>query len=372
MKNLVLYPHIYHRLVNDNLFLYNTISSNHFWFPKYAQYLKCTAFGDTYEIINSNLKIAEIIDNEFGYIIDSAKPSVTFCSINFSSSRDKIVESNTIIDGSNAMSCIESISLYIDTIESELKSPLLYRLLSFPHKNAINISQYYNIGIQAKYTNLKEIEIVSALTERAANFIRNISTEASISWRTLIFNLSQFITLRRLGEEFPNILFKAYIRPELKSSVASHKSNNIYYIFWSEDINDFYKNNEISILPIIYDNEKQKSLINESLLTERDILSTNKSLFDLHYDGFFNRTFMGHISVCEDEIFVANQLIGKITSFKKDFNHWFYRPDNLWFYTRRKKSQCKDCPFVDLCPSISLAEVLGIISNPCCINRRIF
>ena len=373
MNIFALYPHIYSRFAKNGILLYNNENNEKLVLPP-SQSKQITKLRNGFvEISKRNeLLISYLSEKQFGYYAQCSCPPIFLNTINFTSSKSKLAEWSGIRDGSDALSFIDKISLFVDGIEDDSLNRKIAAILDFPSKSISNseIQVYLDIFSSISFPNLKEIEIVSTLSDKALALAEVLKKQSYlITFKTIITDQSQIAHLQSIKAN--DILYKIYAKSTLIPFVSSIKNDNLYFTFWSDNLNEIIEHPEKVILPILYDTKAQKVLYEQVLLSWDDILSINRTLHELRYNSLFNATFMGNIKFYGKNIIVGNQIICTVSNFVKEFPNWLFNIDNLWFYSRRKKSVCRDCIFSDLCPSISLLEVLGIIERPCSLIFKV-
>lgn len=370
MKIFALYPHIYYRFAQNGLLLYNT--ENDFKLvlsPSQSKHITQLRNGFI-ELSELNEQIISVLsEKQLGYYAHCAYPPIILNSINFTSSKLKLAESGVIRDGSDALGFIEKISLFIDGFEDASLNPKIASVLDFPPLSVSNeeIQSYLNLLSSFSFPNLKEIEVVSTLSERALIFSEVLKNQGyMVTFKTVITEKTQITCLQTIKTH--DILYKIYTKATLIPYVSSIKNDNFHFTFWSDNINGIIEHPDKVILPILYDAKVQKDLYKQVLLSYEDILCINLTLNELKYNSLFNMTFMQKVKFYGKHVIVGNQIICTISDFIKGFPNWLFSINNLWFYSRRKKEICRDCIFADLCPSVSLLEALGIIERPCSLK----
>lgn len=163
----------------------------------------------------------------------------------------------------------------------------------------------------------------------------------------------------------PTILYKIFISAELSEFHNFSFPENVIPYHWTTNLKTIIEYPDTRIIPVIYDITKQSQLFENALFDEDDVKAINRNMNGLEFNSMFNSNFMGNISIKGDGVFVGPVKISNLLTFEKEFVKWYYSSDNLWFYVRRMKSKCNTCFFADLCPPISIIEILGIINYPC-------
>ena len=370
MKYFVLYPSVYTRSTTQGIILYDTYTESKLLFIGNEAKSISTIENCTILVTDENSTlITQLFNNNWGYYINSCQAPVNITSVNFTSSKAKIAESSKIHDGGNSVSYIDKISFFIDPVNDANIDTRILNVLDFPVSsiNDKELEGYYSLLKSETFPNLKEIEIVSCLSERALEFATELlKLNYLITFRTVITQKDQiaFPTI----EKFNNVFFKLFAKANLIPFFSQERFNNTSLSFWSESRDEILNHSSHIIIPIIYDREIQPKLSKEVLLDLNDILAIKKTNYELKYHSLFNSTFMGTIKLKGKYVLIGNQVICSISEFKDGFSNSLFNSENLWFFSRRKKSTCKECVFADLCPSVSLIEVLNVIERPCSLN----
>lgn len=367
MNVFVLHPNVYTRSTDQGILLYDTYTELKLYFTGYDFKLISKIITGSIPVNDDNNHLlSKLYDNDLGYFIQSNQTPIIINSVNFTSSKAKISESSKILDGGNSVSYIEKISIFIDPINDNNTDKKIFDSLEFPTLsiNDDELDAYTSLLKSETFPNLKEIEIVSALTDRAINLASELlELDYLVTFKTILTEIDQ-INYPDI-EKYNEILFKVFAKANLIPFFSDLKNKNIITTFWSDKLEEILNHPSQKIIPILYDINLQKQLYNEVLLNLEDILSIQKSNYELKYNSLFNSTFMGKIKLSGKDVLIGNQVICTISDFSAGFSRSLFDTENLWFYSRNKKSSCHGCLFADLCPSVSLIEVLNIIDKPC-------
>ncbi|MBD5311045.1 MAG: hypothetical protein HDS13_02615 [Bacteroides sp.] len=373
MNIFILYPSIYVRFAKNGALFYNTEDKNYtVYSEEHIDKVKALENG-VIEISEENSDdLMPLINKGFGYSISCEKYPIYLNSINFTSSKEKLAISSVILDGANSLSYIDRISVFIDSLSNDFFNNNLATLLDFPRNSTCDLRPSWLIFTQNTFPNLREIEIVSALTDRAIKFAQELQQLGYfVTFRTVVYEDVELTELTTNISSYPGITFKVYLNAALIPLVHLLPPINVYFVYWSTCLEDIVKNPEYRILPILYNISSQKKLSDAVVLNKEDILKSNISSFQIKYNSLFNTSFMGKISLVDNYIFSGGQMICQLSEFPEKYSNWLYDSKNVWFYSRNKKQICKDCIFCDLCPSVSLMELKGVLTVPCVIYPEI-
>lgn len=370
MKHFILYPSVYIRSTLNGVLLYDTHTELKFYFiGNDGKAISHISKGFIPVTKNNSDIINKLYANNFGYYVDCNQNPIVLNSISFTSSKAKMAEYSQILDGGNSFSYIEKISLFVDALNNEYTDKRIFTVLDFP-VDSISSDEMYIYSELFKivnFPNLKEIEIVSSLSHRALSLALELTKlEYLVTFKTIITEHEQidFSIFRK----YSNIIFKILAQAKLLPFRPRLKSKNTILTYWSDNLEEILNYSTENIIPIIYDAQFQHQLFEEVVINLEDILSIKKTNFELKYNSMFNATFMSKIKLYGNKVLIGNQFIGSVSDITTVLSNSLFDSENLWFYSRNKKASCRDCVFADLCPSISLLEVLNIIDKPCSLK----
>lgn len=126
-----------------------------------------------------------------------------------------------------------------------------------------------------------------------------------------------------------------------------------------------------SFVPVLYDAEKQKDLIEQMRLTFHDILDYASSMRGILSNGLIHTSAFGHITLdILGNLYAEESYIGNV----KDgsafllMTEWLQKENNLWMLTRKTFRPCQKCILSFLCPCVSIYERQGYFETACVEN----
>lgn len=364
MTLFILFPHIYIRKNYNTMLLYDTIKGSHrlinldeIDFKIVSDYI--------FEYSNSSL-VQELSCLGFGYILTTQVMPTCINSINFTTSRDKIQNALSYNDGRSLLDSISKISVFIDNDGVCFDNDNAFSVLSFPKQSVENLTDVFNFFESNRFNNLEHLEIVSSLSNRAIQFAEKFqNTGLVISFKIVLKSDDDIANIISYASDNKDILLKVFLPLEISALQDKLDLNNLSVVPYSSNLKDILNSNINNIFPLIYNSQKHCDLIEAVKISKDDILSRNLSITDLRQNRILNKLLWGHITINNGMVFSGTQKIGALSNFRDNFNKWYYSEDNNWFMNRAKLQKCKDCIFVDLCPSFSILEELDIIDYPC-------
>ena len=302
----------------------------------------------------------------FGYNLTAQVIPTFINSINFTSSRDKIQKALSYNDGRSLLDSIYKISVFIDNDSICFDNDNAYSILSFPKKSVKKLSDVFNFFESNRFNNLEHIEIVSSLSNRAIKFAEKFQNNGLfISFKIVLTSGDDIANIILYASDNKDILLKVFYPLEAVKLQEEIKLDNLVFVPYSSNLNNIIASKINNIYPLIYDKQKHSNLIEAVKISTEDILNRNLSMSDLKLNRILNKQLWGHITLDNGFVFSGLQEIGPLSDFRIHFNKWYYSLDNNWFMSRANSQKCKDCIFVDLCPSISILEEANIIDYPC-------
>ena len=143
-----------------------------------------------------------------------------------------------------------------------------------------------------------------------------------------------------------------------------------YIVTNDSDLDKITGTKENVVLCPIFLDEKNITLQPQMILTKEEILKMNQNLKDCYLKDYINTSCFGHITINYDGmVYCVNQQIGSLKNHDLAciINNWVGSRDCLWYFTRNKNLECKNCALQVLCPSISIYEQLKTYKCPCMI-----
>ena len=378
---LSIYPHCYSYKHNNFLFLYEPQSHNYEIIHN-ALLPKNFDRNRIFQIDETEDTFDEIVDRcvkkNLGYIYntESTVPPINKpYNIKFISSLSKLKSALGYNNGLSILNYVTTIKIETTNKSTKLNQKHLYEQIGYPEFNLSKKSCMPLLDTNYTFPNLQEIII-------SGDFDEKIIAQIAVKYPTCLITIRTFFQKNDLNRI--RTILSTYSNVNLNFIINS--IDGYFIIQKVPDLKDFpiiftllvssldgltdicHENFNLEILPIIYDTEIQKDLISEMLLSAEDILSTNQTLDDIYKKEIINTNFFGTLAIKSNgDVMVINEHIGNIyhNDFLSEMTEWMNSDKNLWFQTRIKWDKCSECPFIALCPSITIYEEQGLLLKSC-------
>lgn len=382
MNLFVLYPDTYVRCCNGTTLLIGLHNSN--YVLERTNTLVIDEKHPWFEITNDSLLLAERCSSKgLGYVLEcTTLPYIPQKKIHIVSSIKRTSELMKFAEGYHTKDLLRELHIFAHNITYQAPSDVAYIQMKYP--------------IFGDSANLPSCFV----TDLAKSPIRSVVISGDID-SYLISCLSSFvdngknITIRTYGNhknlnkaehlitKFPNINIEILLDSIEMLDYMKRKINEVWmevvsvdFIITNKDeLNAFiefpykFKN----IIPILYDTKIQQSMVDEMLLEADDIIKTNSSPLEVYKKQIIHLNNYGSLLLDSNgNVFDCLRYIGSIheDDIYELLNKNLHDSNSLWYMTRRKRKECSNCVFADICPPISIYELQCIIPCACKKNFR--
>lgn len=376
---LLIYPHCYSRCYGQCLFIYNPINK------EYA------CFNDINDNIFNQSRVIELdINNELlmdftnqcvskglGYIYETMSdilPINRVYKLRFISSTSKLKLALGYNNGASILNFITSITLYTTNNNLLFEDKKIYAQLNYPEYGS---KLLYSISDVFKYIypNLQDITITGDINEHFISEVVERHPYCSITIKTLL-SFENIEKIKKLVHEYRNMNFSIIITSKedyltLKRNLYDHQEsiNVLYPIISPNQIKILgHSDFSISYIPLLFDIEKQKDIIDEMLLSISDILNCNTTLDEIYQKEVFDLNLFGSICIFSNgNIMAFTDYIGNVLQDRTldNITNWINKENNIWKQSRTKSKYCKNCYLSAICPPLSTYERQGLLKKAC-------
>lgn len=322
----------------------------------------------------------EALSKQLGYIVNAeTQPYYASPNINFVSSMTKEQRALGYSSGWRVPSLIKSISIYLNNKNIILTKELLYAQLEYP-KYSAEIGCMSQRGWDKLRTVLvcSPIETVYICGDIDDALLKLLDKVRGIYAQNVIIrtSTSEYDKAIKLLDATSNISidfivndFSLFERIAKSNDVSEHISFTIP-IFSLKDLPqiDVHKLS-MRYVPLVYDVNQQKDLIEQMLLSYNDIIESTDSIDTCLTRDIVNANFWGYITICQDgTLSIGNIEIGDLNKngIYSLMVNYLQSSDNLWMFSRNKYLPCQNCIYTSICPNVSIYERQGVIKRACC------
>lgn len=373
------YPHCYIKSTNKEVLVYDTLTKRNVYLkenPMSKNDKESFRMGFVYFSESLDDFVNQCLVNELGYFVDydEIPPILYGRELEFVTSLNKERKALGFNLQSYTNSLLREVTILLNNSKDSYTDEM-YLQIEYPKYNNQRIALDY---IFQQLHPFQYLETIILAGEVGMSMLSNVLVRAkehnihvihriffdSINYAFEIELLDRFdnYSLELLVDNSIDISqVKRRIRNQICIKAIVKESNDVYFFETIENV---------VYLPVLSSNHDNKEILSQMLLSEREILSSSKSIKDCLMSDSVNSIIFGHLTIDLDgSIYVFNKKIASV--FESDLpsvvNRWASDKNCIWYKTRKKKNTCKECALHGLCPPISIYEEIGFYKNPCTI-----
>lgn len=376
---LVLYPHCYIKSTDTEVLIYDTSNRNHVYLNNsplsktdketlLMGYVTCNKVNDSF--------VNECIKHNVGYFVDCPKtlPFMRKRNLTFITSLQK--ERNAL--GYNLSSytnlLLKTITIQLCNSQIDLYPVEVFKQIEYPDNNELKIDLHTIFNQLLPFLNLERVILSGEIdSDTFIEILRILQNKNVYVTHRLFFKIENIDNIISLLDSFEKLTIELLVdnsKPFEQLSRINHERIFIKAIIESIDDIEYFSNlKNVIYTPILSaNNDKSTDLLNQMIITKKEVLNTSKSLKDCLTSDYINTGIYGHLSISNNGLVTSlNQKIGSIH--EQDLaciiNSWVSKDDCMWYYVRGMKEQCKNCALQSICPPISIYEDMGYFKCPC-------
>lgn len=375
----IFFPHCYIKATDNELLIYDTMKFKSIYMRDIDVSCKTVntlnRFGYMEDCNDNKCILQKFNNNDFGYFIHHSKliPYIPERKIRITTSLSKENKAlgHNLASYTNMM--LKSITLLLNNTLSTCLNSFAYKQLEYPYINCsiINVDA---ILLQLNSFNIERIILSGEISYSKLDKFLEYAHKKNILVIYRVYYLAYPIQyIQDIIHKYKSIMIELLVDSDTPLNIMSLKEERLilkYIITNSSDLEKLGDMEENVVLcPIILE-KGRKTLQPQMILTKNEILQSCQTLKECYIKDYINISCFGHLTINYDGMVYC--LTQQIESLQNQdlaciINKWVGSQDCLWYFTRKNKSDCKNCALQVLCPSISIYEQLSAYKCPCMV-----
>ena len=376
-KIFFFYPHCYLKSTDDEILVFDTFNRKYVYAKNYIlteDEKETFQKGFLYTYNAHNTFINQCIIKNLGYYTDYelVSPFLYNRKLNIVTSLSKEKQALGYNHYSYTNLLLKEVTVLLNNHKENILTDDCVQL-EYPEYNNEYIDIEFILSQLSSFSHIENIILSGEIDNSSLCLVLNYARELNIHvTHRILYNTIEDINSIQLLEEYDNLSIELLVNSYTDvNQINSLKGDNIYIkaiIRYVADIEKFRDLNNITYLPVLSTSHNNIEILNQMILSEREILQSSKSLNDCLISDYINSYSYGHIIIDYDaKVYSMGRCIASLH--EKDLpsiiNTWVNENTCTWYYSRKKKNTCKNCALQGLCPPISIYEELGLYKCPC-------